>query len=167
MSIMGSCVLGRRRVFFSPVSLSPTCVMLYPERGVRTDARQHVGRRLMPWAPVLPSILHALVVSWQMMFEWNAGTKYGITGISRVAEPWNPSAAPTLFPGLTPFKGGLSGVSRKDPGVPCGACALCVACPGWEHFAPHMMPATQAHACDVEVPTSASMRMAHGARTLR
>ena len=51
----------------------------------------------------------------EMMFEWNAGSKYGITGISRVAEPWNPSAAPTLFPGLTPFPGGLSGVSRKDP----------------------------------------------------
>ena len=73
----------------------------------------------MQWTPVLPSISHAFGFTWQMIFEWNAGTKYGITGLSRVAEPWNPSAAPTLFPGLTPFKGGLSGVSRKDPGAPC------------------------------------------------
>lgn len=51
----------------------------------------------------------------EMLFEWNAGARYGITGVSSLSQPWNPSAAPTLFPGLTSIPKGLSGVSRKDP----------------------------------------------------
>ena len=80
--------------------------------------------------------LHALVLAWQMIFEWNPGAMYGITGISRVREPWNPSAAPTLFPGLTPFKGGLSGPSRKDPGAPfVAAHVLACGVSPWERCA--------------------------------
>lgn len=49
-----------------------------------------------------------------MDFEWDPKTKFGISGISTLVEPWQPSACPTLFPGLTPFASGLSGVSRGD-----------------------------------------------------
>lgn len=48
-------------------------------------------------------------------FDWDPGTRYGISGMTHMPPPWNPSAAPTLFPGLTPIPNGLSGVSRKDP----------------------------------------------------
>mmetsp|Transcript_50779 Transcript_50779/g.126410 ORF Transcript_50779/g.126410 Transcript_50779/m.126410 type:complete len:254 (+) Transcript_50779:225-986(+) len=48
-------------------------------------------------------------------FEWDPKTRYGISGISAIVPPWQPSACPTLFPGLTAFQGGMSGVSRGDP----------------------------------------------------
>mmetsp|Transcript_27058 Transcript_27058/g.52737 ORF Transcript_27058/g.52737 Transcript_27058/m.52737 type:complete len:255 (+) Transcript_27058:24-788(+) len=48
-------------------------------------------------------------------FDWDPKTKYGVIGISSIVPPWQPSACPTLFPGLTAFPGGLSGVSRQDP----------------------------------------------------
>mmetsp|Transcript_58171 Transcript_58171/g.138467 ORF Transcript_58171/g.138467 Transcript_58171/m.138467 type:complete len:257 (+) Transcript_58171:62-832(+) len=50
-----------------------------------------------------------------MLFEWNKGSMYGITGLSRLNAPWERSSAPTMFPGLKKIEKGLSGVSRGDP----------------------------------------------------
>eukprot|EP00286_Rhodomonas_abbreviata_P008397 CAMPEP_0181323850 /NCGR_PEP_ID=MMETSP1101-20121128/20024_1 /TAXON_ID=46948 /ORGANISM="Rhodomonas abbreviata, Strain Caron Lab Isolate" /LENGTH=253 /DNA_ID=CAMNT_0023431943 /DNA_START=75 /DNA_END=836 /DNA_ORIENTATION=+ len=68
-----------------------------------------------PWTTSTDQVAKKKCNIKQMIFDWNPGSMYGITGISSMGPPWDRRAAPTLYPGLTKIPNGLSGVSRNQP----------------------------------------------------
>eukprot|EP00960_Hanusia_phi_P036620 752422-Hanusia_phi.AAC.5 len=80
-----------------------------------------VGREMQvphePWTTSVSQLSIKKAQLKKMEFRWEPGSRYGITGISHLQDPWQRSLAPTLFPGLSPIPKGLSGISRDDPGA--------------------------------------------------
>ncbi|EKX45326.1 hypothetical protein GUITHDRAFT_152797, partial [Guillardia theta CCMP2712] len=68
-----------------------------------------------PWTTSVSQLSIKKAKMKEMEFRWEPGSKYGITGVTHLQDPWQRTLAPTLFPGLTPIPKGLSGVSRDDP----------------------------------------------------